>query len=259
MKPDKILYGVLLTTALCVSACGFGAPDPKKSGDVLLAEQGWVLNEEDTIITPVKDKLDSGDKVVPENLGAAPAMLEKPAAAPAPIVEAAYMPPESVEFRLLRLERMMKEIRSGVVAPAAKSGPIMLNKPGVVMGAAPPPQQPIVQFSGGALSVLGVRVGEHQGKTRFVIDLSAHASGFTADLDNDGNILIVNLPNTSWDSVPSKTFENSLALKSYTARASATGTQLAIELQRPVKVLLSAAMKPNEVHGHRVVFDFAPL
>jgi len=115
---------------------------------------------------------------------------------------------------------------------------------------APPPK------SGGPLAVSAVRVGEHPGKTRMVLDTTGTPK-FTYDLDNTEHLLVINLPGSGWSAATQKTFKSHPLIQSYTAQDSGNGTSLVIELKKSARVVYSSTMAPNHVHGHRVVFDVA--
>lgn len=110
----------------------------------------------------------------------------------------------------------------------------------------------------GAAQVTALRVGEHPGKTRLVLDVSA-ASKFSADMDANENILVVELPSVSWSAPMHKAFDSHSILKSYTAQSSAEGTRLVIEMKGPAKLAMKSALAPNDVYGHRIVLDVAPF
>jgi hypothetical protein len=132
------------------------------------------------------------------------------------------------------------------------AAPLAVKKEVVAMTTTPAPKS----VSGGALEVSSVRVGEHTGSTRLVLDTSG-PSKFTADLDAAENLLVVELPGVAWNAAAQKAFGNSPLLKSYSAQPSGGGTRLVIELKKTAKLTMKTALPPNEVHGHRIVFDLA--
>ncbi len=262
MKSDKILYGLLLAVAFCVGACGFDpAVKTGSSENLLTAEGEWKLVEDARSPDPVQSHLETRDKVEPTKLEQSKVYTTS---------EADHHADSAISFRVLRLERQMKDLRSefdlavadrAFVQPRKTVDEVMevVKKPKAATQS-PMKMDAAAVARSGELQVTGVRVGEHPGKTRLVLDLSGPASKYTADLDNDEKILLVDLPATSWSGASSKVFSNSPVLKSYSAQSvEGGGTRLAIELKRAVKVSLSAAMKPNAVHGHRVVFDLSGI
>ena len=93
-------------------------------------------------------------------------------------------------------------------------------------------------------AILDIRTGEHPDKTRIVLDANNKPS-FTHDLDNMEKILIVELPQTSWNAAAQEAFRNSPILASYkTSEISTGGTRLIIQLKKPVQV-----MKTNTIDG----------
>jgi hypothetical protein len=133
--------------------------------------------------------------------------------------------------------------------------PVATAKP-AVMAAAP---MAIAPSSGSDLSVTDVRVGEHPGKTRLVMDLSAFAPKYSADLDNAERVLVIDLPGAAWDAATSRALDNSPVVKAYTAQSTDTGTRVVVELKTNAKLTMNTAMAPNSVHGNRIVLDVSAL
>lgn len=110
--------------------------------------------------------------------------------------------------------------------------------------------------SGGATAVQNIRFGEHPGKTRMVLDLSGE-SKYRADVDNNEKLLLIELSGAGWATTQQKLITHPL-VSGYTAQPGANGgTMLALELKKPVKILGSAALKPNSSRGHRIYLDLA--
>lgn len=128
--------------------------------------------------------------------------------------------------------------------------------------AAPVPVAPAVQpqaVVAPASSVLGVRVGEHPDKVRIVLDVTGPTK-FTQDLDNNEKLLIIDLPESGWRAGMQASFDGNPVISGYSAKPNAGGgVTLAVELKKPAKLTMSSALEPNEVYGHRIVFDVAPL
>lgn len=109
----------------------------------------------------------------------------------------------------------------------------------------------------GSAAVKNVRVGSHPGKARLVLDLSAPGQ-YRANIDNNENLLLVDLPNLAWTAEMQKQFGRNPLVRSYTAQPSNGGTLLAVELKKPSRILKSTALGPNPTYGHhRIVLDLA--
>jgi hypothetical protein len=106
-------------------------------------------------------------------------------------------------------------------------------------------------------SVTGIRVGEHPGKVRIVLDLSG-ASNFSAEIDNNEKVLLVDLPNTAWTTDMEKVFKNPL-VKAYIAQKNENGVTLAVKLAAPAKLVMSTKLPPNQTYGHRIALDVGAL
>ena len=288
------LYAVLISSALAVSSCGVvdnrlggnAEPVSANSSENLLAAQGsWNIVEEDQNYDPValhkkaKNKQD-------------PARRKKTAMVPSSRVQPGEA--EQVHFRLLRVERevaglrqdfnkllpplsnlIMADSQLGQTIQDIQAGKPQMDKPSMAakpqmdkpsMAAKPAAMmkpdadksiaQKVVQSAAGA-NVTSVRFGQHPGKTRVVLDVSAD-SPFSINVDNSEKLLIVELPSTGWGTTASRMINNPM-LGSYKAQPSANGgTILAFELKKPVRVTSQSALRPNATRGHRIFFDVAP-
>ncbi|MCC6597272.1 MAG: AMIN domain-containing protein [Alphaproteobacteria bacterium] len=110
----------------------------------------------------------------------------------------------------------------------------------------------------GAVAVQAFRTGEHPGKTRLVLDVSA-ASKFSADLDSREKLLVVELPGVQWNTAPEKTFPAHPLLKRYTVQPSGDGSRLVVELRKAAKLVMKSAIDPDKTSGHRIVLDISAL
>lgn len=107
----------------------------------------------------------------------------------------------------------------------------------------------------GALAVTGVRLGDHPGKSRIVLDLSAQPK-FSAELDSAENIVLVELPGAAWSAPAQKTYSNHPLIKSYSAQSSDGITRLVIELKKSAKIGMKEVLPPNPTYAnHRIVLD----
>lgn len=103
-------------------------------------------------------------------------------------------------------------------------------------------------------TVKNVRVGQHPGKTRIVLDVSGKTS-FQTRLENSNKTLVITLPSATWGA-KSKTKANGGSLvKGYDASNSGSGSVLKIALGEPGRLAYQKAMKPSGKYGHRIVLD----
>ncbi len=164
------------------------------------------------------------------------------------------------DVRIVRLENEIAGLRSDLQKMTPPHKPVA---PVQITQTASLPDMPVVQpqpaAPPAASSVLGVRVGEHPDKVRIVLDVTGPAK-FSSDLDNQEKLLIIDLPQSGWTAGTQGSFDGNPVISGYTARPSAGGgVTLAVELKKAAKLTMSSALEPNEVYGHRIVFDVAPL
>ncbi len=163
--------------------------------------------------------------------------------------------PEESPLIPLTLPQQPQETDSAALLAAqdpsatAKEEPEKEIKKEVAKKPAPAPSEP---------SVTGVRTGEHPGKTRLVLDLSAPGK-FSFDIDNNEKLMTVTLDGLAWAAPETKSFSGDKLLKSYSITKASGGTTLVLELKAPVKPLASGAIGPEPGSGHRIFFDLGPL
>ncbi|MCD8526467.1 MAG: hypothetical protein LRY62_04755 [Alphaproteobacteria bacterium] len=138
-----------------------------------------------------------------------------------------------------------------VSAPKATPAPMVQEKPAVTMASA---------AVGGGSAVNNLRLGEHPGKTRLVLDLTG-PSTYRTDLDNNEKLLLVQIPKASWSAEQRKSLSGHPLVAGYTAQPGVDGgTTLAIELRKPVKIGANSALPPNATYqNHRIFIDLAAL
>ncbi len=108
------------------------------------------------------------------------------------------------------------------------------------------------------VAVKSVRIGEHPGKTRIVLDMDGKA-GHKLDLDNQEKILVVDLPGTGWKAALQNAVASSPTLLSYRAEPSDTGgTMLIFQLKAAVSVAYDGTMENSDGAGQRIVIDLSP-
>jgi hypothetical protein len=111
--------------------------------------------------------------------------------------------------------------------------------------------------SGGA-TVYDLRTGEHPGKTRIVLDINTKA-GYSVDIDNNENIMIVDLPNTAWTAPTSKTLPKSSVISSYSVESSGSGHLLIMQLKQDARLVYEKMLPANGGSGQRLVLDVSAL
>jgi N-acetylmuramoyl-L-alanine amidase len=105
------------------------------------------------------------------------------------------------------------------------------------------------------LSIQALRLGEHSGTTRIVMDASGRAS-YHYDLDNDLNLLVIELPHAAWKAASAQTFASSPMVASYTTQAlESGGTRLILQLKAPTKVVYEKMMPAGGGSPDRIVLD----
>lgn len=107
-------------------------------------------------------------------------------------------------------------------------------------------------------AIYGMRIGEHPGKTRMVLDLNAPAS-FTTDIDNNENILTVEINDAQWTATAHKSLRNSPFIASYHAEnmSDGSGVILAVQLKQDARIAYQESVKALSGNGRRIVIDLA--
>jgi hypothetical protein len=111
----------------------------------------------------------------------------------------------------------------------------------------PPP------MTSGKPTVFDVRIGEHPGKTRIVLDTNAKAD-FNVDIDNNENIMVVDMPSANWTAASARNFAKAPYISSYKAEQSGNGYLLVLQLKRNVS-LASKSDIGGTNGGRRIVLD----
>ena len=260
MSKISIKYGLLTASALCVVACSpLDKPQDGSAEELLAAEGAWTLAEDRTAANdPLKAHMQTRKKVDPTSMDSKAYTHDAET----------YKKEHNLEFRVLNLETQMSKVRADLNTLLQDHKNIGQKPRGLghVLAEASPDKKPAMTKAvpaktkpavGGPLRVTSVRMGQHPGKTRFVMDLSQAAPKYTAEIDNAEKLLIVELPGAGWSAAAAKTFTAHPLIKGYSAQPAGDGTRLVMELKKPAKLVMNTAMKPNAVHGHRVVLDIA--
>ncbi len=107
--------------------------------------------------------------------------------------------------------------------------------------------------------VMGARIGEHQDRTRFVVELSEPVEMRTFTLNNP-NRVVIDMPSVRWhlDGPPLPTGNG--VVRSYRYGTFRPGnSRFVIDLNQPVQVGEAMVLPPENGSGYRVVFDLFPV
>lgn len=149
-------------------------------------------------------------------------------------------------------------------APSAQEPAAVSPAPALPAAGAGPPVPPAAAKEPAALQpaaadgdgpvVTAMRVGEHPGKIRIVLDMRGKTA-FTADLDNKEKILVVELPKAAWNAESQKSFSENPLLSSYRTEAAPDGgTMLILQLKSASSIGYKASID-NPGGGSRIVID----
>lgn len=107
-------------------------------------------------------------------------------------------------------------------------------------------------------SINSVRVGEHPGKTRIVLDVSAPVN-FSANIDNNEDILTIEVPNANWNTEKQRTLKNSKFISSYKVEQSSqnNGFIIIAQLKKAATISYKGSIKAISGNGRRIVIDIA--
>ena len=282
---SRLKFGLLVTASLALAACmdmgsfGGGNTKAETSEDLLGAEGTWHLVEEKRVPSPAQQHAAARKAVDPDEVqNSAYTSRQKPQM---------MASGEDIHFRLLRMEREVQSLRAdfnkllpplkellisdaqlenairnvenaqGVYAPQPASS---MSAPAPAKTAAKTIRRAPAPAASTGPGVRDVRVGQHPGKTRLVLDLS-QKSNFTYDLDNNEKLLLIDLPSTPWSAKSTEAFSKDPLIARYNASDNGNGgTMLAIQLKRPARILEATTLAPNSTYGnHRIMLDIAPL
>ena len=178
-------------------------------------------------------------------------------------------PDEKTHFRTLRLASLetvippKKPVRQPKKFMSAKSTLINTNPKLKALSSRKPARKPArivsnAASASGASIVKDVRLGEHPGKTRFVLDLTG-PSGFSYELNNEKGYLLINLPGTAWEANTKKVMQSHSLIKGYSVRSDSKGTKMLVALKKPGRMITSVSLPPSGVSGHRIYFDIGDM
>jgi len=143
--------------------------------------------------------------------------------------------------------------------PSAAPQNITPNQPVIRNQAAKPMPAPTTTPSRSYTgpTVKNLRTGQHSGKTRLVLDMSANTP-YTIDLDTSENILVIELPQAGWSGARSKTFsakEPVIASYSVQSMGGNAGTRIIIPLKKSSQILDTKLLPPGSNPNHRMYVD----
>lgn len=128
--------------------------------------------------------------------------------------------------------------------------------------APPSPQTPTAsvqpQAIGTGPAVKALRVGEHSDKVRLVLDIS-QKTPYTADLDAQEKLLILELPEARWNAAPRQSFARSALLQSYSVEPinDGAGSRVILTLKRPTQLIKQQALPPGSNPNYRIFLDLS--
>lgn len=143
-------------------------------------------------------------------------------------------------------------------APTASVEPVAIVPVTAPTAAAAPTTAPAQTFSrpdpNGNTGVYSVRVGEHPGKTRIVLDVGTKQT-FRTDIDNNEKIMIVELPDAQWSAAKSQNFGKSPFISSYKVEETGDGHMMIFQLKNKAKIGYEAEIGSVNGQGRRIVID----
>lgn len=102
-----------------------------------------------------------------------------------------------------------------------------------------------------------VRVGEHPGVTRVVLDVSQRTNA-TFDVSSDGRTLFIVMPDAEWRAGNFAAKHAKGLLTDFQQSISADGLQISLLLDEPVRMKPPFFVAPEGTQGDRVVIDLVP-
>ncbi len=114
-----------------------------------------------------------------------------------------------------------------------------------------------VKHYGGRPTAQNFRVGEHNDKLRIAFDTNV-MTPFTIELDNEENLILLELPQASWDGNNEQSFPNSALLETLSVEPTngSKGSMVIISLKKDTKILQRKHLSPDKSSDyHRVYFD----
>ena len=147
------------------------------------------------------------------------------------------------------ISRLMRRDETARNLPAAPPKPIPPQGPGPSVGTLPKGPLPIV---------MSARIGEHNDRTRLVIELSDPVNLRAFALANPDRV-VIDMPEVSWRLGAPPRPSGFGAIKSYRYGQFRIGnSRMVIDLNQPVSVSDALVLPPSSGFGYRVVIDLFP-
>ena len=237
-----------------------GVDEPEKSQDIQPAagdsDTQWnvVAESDDGGYDPLEQHMRARGEVNPDEMSNKNSLVKR--------VDENHAK-EKAHFRTLRLESQMQE--DGGVSAALNDSDLQAGGQIVVADASTASAQDeaaqrteSINAGTGRIRVRGVRLGEHPGKTRLVLDVSDKVDFATWFQDSE-HVFIVNMPDTRIDGATGRILDDHPLIKAYGFQVDDRGaTQFIVTMKGEGKLVYDAAMQPNDKYtNHRIVLDVA--
>ncbi len=152
--------------------------------------------------------------------------------------------------------------REDPIARLMREGPMADKLPTAPARPIPTPQvsgpSPGIPHSGPPPVVMSARIGEHEDRTRLVLELSDPANLRTFTLAGPDRV-VIDMPEVTWRLGAPPLPSQRGTIKSYRYGMFRTGnSRMVIDLNRPVRVSDALVLPPSGGFGYRVVIDFFP-
>lgn len=176
----------------------------------------------------------------------------QPASVPLPPIPADALPPAETA----PVEQQATDMPAPLTPPIPQPAPQAATPPvtpAPTAAPAPAPTPPVAQTA--AATVTAIRIGQHPGKVRIVLDLKGKSS-YTADLDNAEKILVVELPEAAWTAAAQQNISGNPVIASYsTEPMSGSGTRLIIQVKSSTSIVYQGVMGAEGGADNRVIID----
>ncbi|MGH1397789.1 MAG: hypothetical protein ACRBCT_01085 [Alphaproteobacteria bacterium] len=104
-------------------------------------------------------------------------------------------------------------------------------------------------------AIRDVRIGDHPGKTRIVVDVTNQVK-FDAWLQDDNHVLVMRVPDSRVETELGKVLQNHSLVKAYGFRKKGNEQQFIVTLKRAADLTYKAILKPNATYrNYRIVLD----
>ena len=153
---------------------------------------------------------------------------------------------------------LMPEAAPTSLTPSDQAPPP--NAGSIASPAQPPtqPRAPAPTAASGGPVVKSLRIGQHSDKVRLVLDVSK-TTPYSADLDAQERLLIIELPGAQWNAARQQSFSRSKLLQSYSVEPinNGAGSRVVITLKGPTQLIKQQALPPGSNPNHRIFLDLS--